>query len=277
MRKLLSASFARLWENTVFWAEIGATVLLSVFIVFVNYSSELQATENRLYLDDVFFTLYLLLGLILAAGISLIVGTEYSDGTIRNKVIVGHTRGQIYFSTLIVCAVTSALVLLIHAGITYGIGYWLFGAFQTPINQIGGAVISAFFVGFVFSALFAAIAMNAQNKAVTAVVTMILFIGLTYLASAIGNALVEPEMTYEGMVISMDGVQFGDMIPNPAYVSGFQRAVYTFLYDLLPTGQLIQMYTLEFAHSICWPVFSVLLFTLITVTGYMIFRKKDIK
>ncbi len=183
----------------------------------------------------------------------------------------------IYFSTLISCALTSALLFLLHGGITYGIGYWLFGGFLTPMNQIGGTVIAAFFVGFVFSALFVAISMNLQNKAVTAVVTMILILGLTYLASAIGNMLMEPEMTYNGMVISMDGAQVGDMIPNPAYVSGLQRVVDTFMYDLLSTGQLIQMYSLDFSRIICWPVFSVLLFIIITVVGYMIFRKKDIK
>lgn len=277
MRKLLSAAFFRLRKNRIFWAEIGLTAILSVFIVITNYSPGVQAMENRLYMDDVFFTMYLVLGFILAAGISLIVGTEYSDGTIRNKLIVGNTRAQVYFSNLIASAVPSCLVLLIHGIITYGIGYFLFGSFQMPTEQAVIALFSALLTTFVFSALFAAIAMNCSNKAVTAVVSLLLVLALTYLASAFGNALTEPEMTYDGITITMDGVQFGDMIQNPAYIKGFQRTLYEFVYDLLPTGQLLQMYTLDFTGCARWPIISALLCVVVTITGFLAFRRKDLK
>lgn len=277
MLKLLYANFNRLRKDKIFYAEIGFAAILSLYIVIANYSPEIQAMEDRLYLDDVFFTMYQILGLILAAGISLILGTEYSDGTIRNKLIVGRTRAQVYFSNLITSVATSCLVVLIHGIITYGVGYFLFGTFHMPAVQVLIAILCAFLTAFVFSALFAAIAMNCSNKAITAVVSLLLVLGLVYLSSVIGNILAEPEMTYDGVTISMDGVQFGDMIQNPAHVSGFQRTVYEFIYDLLPTGQLLQMYTLEFTRCARWPVFSVVPFVLITAIGFLIFRKKDIK
>lgn len=277
MRKLLSACFFRLRKNKIFWAEIGLTAILSVFILIVNYSPEVQAMENRLCLDDVFFTMYLVLGFLLAAGISLVVGTEYSDGTIRNKLIVGNTRAQVYFSNLIASVVPSCLVLLVHGIITYGMGCFLFGSFQMPTDQAVMALFSALLTTFVFSALFVAIAMNCSNKAVTAVVSLLLVLALTYLASAFGTALTEPEMTYDGITITMDGVQFGDMIQNPAYISGFQRTLYEFAYDLLPTGQLLQMYTLDFTRSGRWPLLSVGLFAVVTTAGFFVFRRKDLK
>lgn len=277
MRKLLSASFFRLRRNKIFWAEIGLTAILSAFTVIVNYSPEVQAMENRLYLDDVFFTMYLVLGFILAAGISLIVGTEYSDGTIRNKLIVGNTRTQVYFSNLIASVVPSCLVLMVHGIITYGMGFFLFGSFQMPAEQTVIALFSALLTTFVFSALFTAIAMNCSNKAVTAVVSLLLVLALTYLASSFGNILSEPEMTYDGVTITMDGVQFGDIIRNPAYVSGLQRTLYEFVYDLLPTGQLLQMYALDFTRCERWTLLSVGLFAVATTVGFFVFRRKDLK
>lgn len=43
------------------------------------------------------------LGVVLAAFCSLYLGTEYQDGTLRNKVTAGYRREQIYFSCLLAC------------------------------------------------------------------------------------------------------------------------------------------------------------------------------
>ena len=41
-----------------------------------------------------------IIGLFMAMFTSLFIGTEYDYGTIRNKIIVGHSRTSIYFSNL---------------------------------------------------------------------------------------------------------------------------------------------------------------------------------
>ena len=144
-------------------------------------------------------------------------------------------------------------------------------------EQVAFVLFSALLTTFVLSALFVAISMNSSNKAVSAVVSLLIVLGLTPLTSPIGNALSETEMTYDSVTYTMDSIQFGNEIPNPAYISGVQRTMYEFVYDLLPTGQLMQMYTLDFDRCIRWPVFSVVFFILITAVGYFMFRKKDIK
>lgn len=276
MRKLLSANFSRLWRSKIFGTQIVLTALLSLFVIIANYSPEIQATENRLYLEDVFFTMYQILGFILAAGISLIVGAEYSDGTIRNKLIIGKTRAQIYIANFIASAVPSCLVLVAHGVITFGMGYFLWGNFTLETEQVFTTLLSALLISFVFSALFVSISMNCSNKAVTAVVSLLLVLGLTYLTGSIGNALMEPKMTYDSITYTADSILFGNEIPNPSYISGIQRALYELIYDLLPTGQLLQMYSLDFNRCTRWPVFSIVLFVLITVVGYFMFRKKNI-
>ena len=279
MLKQIYANLNHLFKNKIFYTEIILTAILSAFIVFANYSPEIQATEKRLYLDDVFFTMYQLMGFILAAGISLIVGTEYSDGTIRNKLIVGVTRIQVYFSHLIASAfVPSCLVLIVHGIVTYGLGYFLFGNFQMPVTEVIIALLCALMASIVFSALFVAIALNCSNKAITAVASLLLILGLTFLSASLGNALAEPEMSYDGITISLEGgVQLGDLIQNPAYVTGIERTIYEVVYDLFPTGQLIQVYENDFSRYARWPVFSGALLALITVAGFLTFRKRDIK
>lgn len=277
MGKLLSANLDRMGKNRIFWAEMVLTAVFSLFIVLVNYSPKVQTTTNRLYLDNVFFIVYQLLGFILAAGVGLFVGTEYADGTIRNKLIVGHTRAQVYFSGLISSAVPSCLVLLVHGIVTFGAGWFLFGGFQMPVEQVLTALSCALLATLVYAALFVAVAMNCSNRSITAVASLLLALGLLYLAAAAGNALAEPEMIYDSVTITMDGVRFGDWIRNPAHVSGTRRTLYELVYDLLPSGQLTQMYSRDFARSARWPVFSVLLFVLETAVGFLAFRRKDLK
>lgn len=277
MRKLLSANFSRLWKNKIFWTEMGFTALLSAFVVIANYSPEVQATENRLYLDDVFFTMYQILGFILAAGISLIIGTEYSDGTIRNKLVVGCTRTQIYFSNLITGAVSCCLVFLIHGVVTFAAGSFFFDGFQISAVQVVFSLLCAFLTSLVYASAFVLIAMNCSSKSATAVVSLLLVLGLVYICSFISASVMEPEMTYGTVTITQNGVVYSDLIPNSAYIRGFQRTLYEFLYDLLPIGQLTQMYYLDFTRCTRWPVCSIGLFTVTALSGFLWFRRKDIK
>lgn len=277
MRKLLSANANYLRKSKIFYLEMIFCTLFSAWIVFINYNPEIQATKDALCLDDVFFTMYQMLSLILAECISWTIGTEYSDGTIRNKIIVGHTRFQIYFSMLLTNIFSTVLILLLHGVVTYVVGYFLLGAFQMKISKLLIALFCVILTMLVFTTLFVAIASNCSNKAMTTASSLFVALVIIYIASFAGNRLLEPEMTYDGIVINMDGVQFGDLIENPAYVSGTARTICEFVYDLLPSGQIMQIYSLDFTRWTHWPVLSILLFALITVVGFKIFERKDIK
>lgn len=91
------------------------------------------------------------------------------------------------------------------------------------------------------------------------------------------SALLEAEMTYDNITITMDGVQYGDLIPNPAYVGGTARKVMEFVYDMLPTGQAIQLNNMDFERCLRWPWLSAIVLAVSTVLGYLPFRKRDVK
>ncbi len=95
MRKLLSANFSRLFKTKAFWLGMGAMVL-AFFIIHRPHSSPL-------YFEKTFFQYTLLIGFFVAIFTALFIGTDYHDGTIRNKIILGHPRQALYISNLIVC------------------------------------------------------------------------------------------------------------------------------------------------------------------------------
>lgn len=78
--------------------------LFGIFMAVMDYISTRQYGDYEAQITNVLFIYALTVAILIPAFVSLFVGTEYSDGTIRNKMIIGHTRTCIYLSNLIVCS-----------------------------------------------------------------------------------------------------------------------------------------------------------------------------
>ena len=157
-------------------------------------------------------------------------------------------------------------------------GYILFRKFALDWKLIVQMVFCSVLLTAVFSTMFVGISMNIHNKAVSVVVNLVFLYAILFLASFVGSALNEAEMSYEYVRITAEGgMEFGDMVKNPAYVEGIQRSIYEFIYDALPTGQAIQLNNLEYDRISRWPVFSLIMLIIATVAGYLPFRKRDIR
>ena len=130
MNKLLSAGFSRLWKNKVFWGGVLLMPCLLVFVLVSNYRDMMHfSVEARAaYILDTFLPgCFMFIGCFTAIFAALFLGTEYSDGTIRNKLVVGHSRVVVYLSSLILCIVSSLLVCVATALVTLIAGIRLFG------------------------------------------------------------------------------------------------------------------------------------------------------
>ena len=106
MRSLLSANFARLWKSRFFWmmeaavALFGAIVYALTAINTHNFGAAWAVARANVH----FFLVLMVMGPALAVFTGFYIGTEYADGTICNKLCVGHTRRAIYLANLAVCA-----------------------------------------------------------------------------------------------------------------------------------------------------------------------------
>ncbi len=277
MRNLLSANFARLFKDKVFGAALAAVLLCAVATMLNGCrQAALNASSGFSYtLDDYYFNLAPTLGLFCAVFTSLFLGTEYSDGTLRNKIMVGHSRASIYLANLIVCfAATLCFVAVWLVGGLVGIpslGLWKIGA-------AGLATYVALIVCFAaaLSSIFTFMGMNLQGKAASAVLSLLLFLALLVGASMVYGRLCAPELS-SGIVITSEGMQMADPAPNPEYVGGSLRRAYEGILDLLPTGQGILVANLEVARPLFMLASSALISAVMTLLGVWMFRKKDLK
>ena len=112
MSRLINAGFARLFKNKVFY----------VIVIFSAVFGILQGTPGALdkmdgatfYIDSQFISFAIVSGVISACFTGLFLGTEYSDGTVRNKLIVGHGRLNIYISNLAVCCAANLIFIAVY-------------------------------------------------------------------------------------------------------------------------------------------------------------------
>lgn len=276
MRKLISAGFARLKKDKIFWACIAASLLYSAISVLNGSRQALlpDMLEYNYKLDHYYYSYCLPIGLFCAVFISLFLSTEYHDGTLRNKIIAGHARWEVYLSSLIVSL--GAVFLMLLACLVGGLaGIPLLGPWHS-VGKLAVYLLISFLYVAAYGALFTFVGMLSSHKALSQTLAILLFLGLLLMAGNLYSKLQEPEMTNDIIITADQGMEIGDPMPNPKYVSGTLRDAYELLVDFLPGGQCLQMYDAGIARPFRMMLSSLVIVFGVTAAGIILFQRKDL-
>ena len=271
MRKLLAAALTRMRKTPLFWGTLLLEIAFALFRVWTSYQD--KKTGYEITTDELLFSYILTTGLVMAVFISMFLGTEYHDGTIRNKFVAGHSRTAIYFANL--AAVLTACLLFTAAYLVTALaaGSAVFGPPTMNASVLAAVFAGTLTVSAAFCAIYTLIAMNCSHKATSAIICILLFFGLlcasTYLFAMLDA---QPERLVIDMV---NGEMVSHMEPNPHYIQGRKREIYQFLVDFLPTGQATE-YILMTPKPLL-SLYSAVIFLLSSAGGVVFFRKKDVK
>lgn len=277
MRNCLRADLVRLFRSRFFW----------ILTVFLFGSGALSAFDNHgRSLDNDLLSVVsavMLLGSIFAA---FFIGTDYSDGTIRNKLIVGNSRAAVWFSNLIVCCAAAELMSLSFLlptailGPVTGRGYVRTAEdllFRLLIENI--ALLAA-------TALIVLITMLVKSRSSAIVIGTLLSLGLFICASILDARLSEPEFFQGMMYVDEDGnLQYDTETKeeNPTYIRDeTTRKVLEVVYDVLPGGQAIQVASCESAkfdpaHGRLLLLYSAGVIAASILIGVPTFQRGDLK
>ena len=186
MRKLITANFHRFSKDRFSWCVVAIVVILSLASVF-NSAGSFEAMAARGYavsLEDCYFNQAPLIGAFLALLISMFLGTEFSEGTIRNKLCVGHKRNEIFLSNFISCAFASIVltaVWLLSCTLLFG----LIGPLEVEVSEFVGYIFVAMGFAVSFAALYTVIGSLSSNKPMTIIYTFAVYIIFAMAASAL--------------------------------------------------------------------------------------------
>lgn len=278
MSKLLSANFSRMKKDRIFWIGMAFTLAMGIFSHIMYYKQNIQYPEYPITLESGFFIPAMFIGIIASVFCSMFIGTEYNDGTIRNKITVGHSRTAVYLSNLTVCIAACILMCLTFTVVYTAIGYFHLGWFKSDLKTIFIFFIAMLMMAVLNCAIFTLIAMLNQNKAVSAVVCILLAFGMLFLGTYINTSLNEPEIYDAYTYVNDNGeIESDEAEPNPNYVGGTKRKVYEFINDFLPGGQAVQIANMSAPKPEIFILYSSVILVITTGAGAFIFRKKDLK
>lgn len=278
MTRLLGANFLRLWKNKAFWASMGASLGIGLFMVVDSWrSAQASGGAWASSVDAELFKYAAFIGILAAALIPLFFGTEYSEGAIRNKLIVGQSRAAIYFANLITGFSSCILCSVAYLLGCVALGIPLLGWFTQPSALLLTALTGSLLMTAAFCAIFTFVTMNCARKS-TAVVICLLGAFAAFIGAIVLHSMLEAPEFIQGYELSVGGqVVSTPTEPNPNYLTGTKRAVYQFIFDLLPSGQSVQYCSLQISDPVKLMALSAGVTAVFTAAGAALFRRKDLK
>ncbi len=274
MLRLLKANFARLWKTKSFLVCLILAFALAVLNFLTSYSQQpecvktlgaqlLSGPSNIVFFTSIFAALYL--------------GTDYSNGTIRNKLIIGHKRMEIYFSNLITTAAGS-LIMFAAAWLAVLItGLCLGGEIGMPAGELAYKMLICICAAISVSSIFTLFGMLLSSKSTIVTITLVSTFALLIGAAVIESLLAAPEYVRNYELTVNGSVVRTEPEPNPMYVGGVKREIMQTVNEILPSGQIMQLEMGIERHAEFMPLYSLGVLAAFTAVGGAVFRKKDLK
>ena len=250
MSKLLSTEFYKIYRKFVMILIITIAFAVAGSFVSMSATGTVYAGMNMIFC---------MFGLVFCGMTGLFISQDHINNTIRNKLIIGHTRFHIYLSYLIVFAVFAFLMTTAFIG-TYILSGKLFSSielFQT--DQPTPDVINIYRENF-FKAL------PVYLVAVPAYTTLGVFISMALRNSSGG--VVTVIVVYELNSLPL----LDEIFPENKF--------FAFINSILPSSQLFLMEKLSAGSDFSplkYILFSMAFAVVMFMLGYAIFRKADLK
>ena len=146
MTRLIKADFKKFFKDKLFFVSCILAVIFAVItpLLYVLISSSLgddpmaeELLSGLVSSKGLFFSAFTVgndFGLIVPLLIGIVMFKDFSYGTVRNKIISGHSRSSIFLSNYIVCFITLFGITLAYAFLTLGVSLPFFDYQSTPFK-----------------------------------------------------------------------------------------------------------------------------------------------
>ena len=280
MTKIIHAGFQRLFKLKVLYICFA----LIFYIDGIDLIFEYISAESKDQLPDI--EGYLLSGFLAvvifsAVFITFFLGSEYTFGTIRNKMIVGHGRLAVYLGNFVLCYTA---VMMMYAWVwllVAALGIPMLGGFGLGTSELLEKLLLSFLGITALTALYVLIAMCIHSKSLSAVIAiMAAFIMMISSVMTI-QILSEPEYIPAAQLSEeysqntfKPSPDDPSLVSNPNYVTGTRRKVYKLIHELCPVTQILDGQSGLTAKRVLIPLGEL---ALAAAAGIVVFKKRDLK
>ena len=288
MYKLLNASFYRLRKNKIFLGLVILTIIIAVFMLVseylnnIKYSSVFGISSNT---TDILLMKFInIIGFFIAIFTSLFVGAEYSDGTIRNKIVAGHSRKNIYLSNLIVSILVGIFLELIYLIIVSIVSIPILGLVQMSFLQLAVILLDIIMIIIVYSSIFNFIALICSNITISTVSSLLLILIMFVIDMLLSPTANSTEYIQKNIVMDEQGNVTYEVVKNEDYPGKLVQTICKTISNFNPVSQAIEisgnkinMNEEDFNNMKVYPLYSLGLIIIITAIGIYLFNIKELK
>lgn len=281
MIKLLHANFYRLKKNKIFFGIIIITIIASFIIIFNTYNANIAYEKYNMpknTIEKTFPTFINIISFLIAVFVSIFVGTDYSDGTIRNKIIVGNKRKNIYLSNLITSIIVGLLLELINLLIIMLVGTPLIGKIQINILDFSFIILDMILLIVVFSSIFNFIAMLCSNITLSTVGSLLLILIMYVFCMSI-SGIANSTKYLKIQDVDEYGNIVTQYIEDENYPGDFKKNLCKEIINIIPTGQAMEISSkdININEIKTYPIYSLVISIFINILGIYLFNKKELK
>ena len=282
MYKLLKANLFRLKRDNIFLVFIVISIGVALFTIF-------QAKGNEGYeinavfltsLDEVLVKYIYYIGFFMAFFISLFIGKEYGEGVIRNKIITGHKKTDIYLANLICCILVAIMMVLVYMSIVLLVGIGLFGKLKMSLAKYAFIMLKIVIVIISYCSIYNFITLLSTDMSISLIINITIFV-IMWLSSYSLYMVIIAQPYYTTETWDEQGVkqvEIGEV--NPNYPSKTKRNIAKIVYYTLPIGLTneTEKETKEYENSIVIPLYyPIMAVIVINLVGIELFKKKELK
>ena len=281
MINLLDAGFTKLFKSLIYRLAALFCLLYSLFLVATRIIDSISYPNlPRTTLDGIISSGPVMLQLLAPVFISLFIGREYSDQTLRNKISVGHSRMNIYLSNLIISVVGTLILYVIYVIPISIFGYTYFPAFETPIEKLICVQLIGMVIMIAVASLYSMLSILIPNKAVTAVLSLlaafvIFMFGMLVHVSLEEDRIARGEVERDYSILVEES---GEVYKSDSVLSDSERKLFESIDVTLPSSQAVNISNSNIPDKWKKMVVSDIVLTVLTsAAGIIVFRRKDLK
>lgn len=278
MNNLLSANFTRLRKSRTILASV---IFMETYVAAVLIYVQIQVSlGSEIAFDTLFLNGYGLGGFIAFPGLLLsvvcgiFIGTDFSDGTLRNKIVAGKSREKIYLSNFFTCSFVGIVLNLIYVTVICVVGLPRFGGIEMPVHPFLYLILDGTLMIVAYTSFYNMLTMLLKDKTTAVVAGMVITLVSMFLSFYLMMRTFEPEFITITSLTDSDIAE--KVVPNKKYLSGCAVKIVQFI-DFLPSGQSIQISHMTAPNIQYMWLYSFMIIMITNITGISVFRKTDLK
>lgn len=282
MTKLFFGEFHRLLHFKLYRLECIAVIVFSVYpVLFNDYSITPSA-------DGFLFQIMPKIFIFSAILVSQFIGEDYSCGTLRNKIFIGHSRIKIYLVQLVLnflAAVNLLNISAISVIISCALRRW---KYDFTADMLIKNYLMCLCTTLMIAAVCLIISINSNSRILPLMALLAMFYIFNLLGADAHSKLAEPKMRLPYEFETVEGNN--KPVPNKMYQNNKMRIIYENILLIDPCGQAYyeseavydcekQYFSSKILNEPCSKIFiySFAESIALTTIGCLIFRKKDLR